>query len=101
MSPISQSEAHDAPGLIGEFVPSIAAMVDDVVIAGEDAVREPIVADEFPYVFRGVELGAFWRQRQDGDVCWHTEFGRQVPACLIHQQHGVSAWRHLRRDFRH
>ncbi len=101
MSPIAQSECHDAPWLIGQLVPSIATMIDDVVVAGKDAVREPVVADELPDVLGWVELRAFWRQRQDCDVCRYAEFGRQVPTCLVHQEHRVSAWRHLGGDFGH
>jgi hypothetical protein len=77
MSAISQSKAHDAPRLIGKRVPGIAAMVDDIVVAIEDPVGEPVVAHELPDVFGWVELGAFWRARQDCDVCRH---GRMVAA---------------------
>ena len=57
MGPLSQSDGHDPPGLIGELVPSFAAMVDEIVVGFEDAVREPIVAHELPDVFHRVELG--------------------------------------------
>lgn len=101
MIPIAQSEAHDAPWLIGKLVPGIAAMVDDIVVASEDPIGELVVAHELPDVFGWVELGTFWRQRQDCDVCRRAEFGRQVPTRLVHQEHGVSAGRHFRGDFRH
>lgn len=38
MSPNSRTECHDAPWLIGQLVPSIAGMIDYIVVAGEDAV---------------------------------------------------------------
>jgi hypothetical protein len=46
VSPTAHSDGHDDPGLLGELVPSIAAVIDEVVVAGEDPVGEPIVADE-------------------------------------------------------
>ncbi len=36
--PIAQSEGHDFPGLIDEFVPGVAAMVDNVLVGFEDPV---------------------------------------------------------------
>ena len=76
-------------------------MVDDIVVAGEDAVREPVVAHELPDVFGGVELGAFGWQRQDSDVRGDVKLGRHVPTCLIHQENSVLSGCHFRRDFRH
>lgn len=93
MRPLAQSDGHDAPGLIDELVPSVAAMVDEIVVGFEDAVREPVVAHELPDVFDRVELGAFWRQCNDGDVGRHDEAGRQVPASLIDQEDGMGSGR--------
>jgi hypothetical protein len=91
--PLAQSDGHDAPGLIDELVPSVAAMVDEIVVGFEDAVREPVVAHKLPDVFDRIELGAFWRQRNDGDICGHEEAGRQVPASLIDQEDGMGSGR--------
>jgi len=91
--PLAQSNGHDAPGLIDQLVPSVAAMVDEIVVGFEDAVREPVVAHKLPDVFDRIELGAFWRQRNDGDVCGHDEAGRQVPASLIDQEDGMGSGR--------
>ena len=44
MCPPAQSDGHDAPRLIDEPVPGEAAVIDDVVVGFEDAVRRPIVA---------------------------------------------------------
>ena len=93
MRPLAQSDGHDAPGLIDELVPSVAAMVDEIVVGFEDAVREPVVAQKLPDVFDRIELGAFWRQRNDGDICGHDEAGRQVPASLIDQEDGMGSGR--------
>jgi hypothetical protein len=90
---LAQSDGHDAPGLIDELVPSVAAMVDEIVVGFEDAVREPVVAQKLPDVFDRIELGAFWRQRNDGDICGHDEAGRQVPASLIDQEDGMGSGR--------
>src|SRR6478752_9357729 len=75
-------------------------MVDEIVVGFEDAVGEPIVAEELPDVFDRIELGAFRRQRNDGDVCRHDKTGRQVPAGLIDQEDGVGAGRDSFGDFR-
>src|ERR1700733_2790115 len=56
MCPISQSDGHDGPRLIDEFVPSIATVVEDIVVGEEHAVGEPVVADEFPDVLYRVEI---------------------------------------------
>jgi hypothetical protein len=37
---LAQPDGHDTLGLIGELVPSIAEMVDEIVVGFEDAVRE-------------------------------------------------------------
>ena len=73
MSPGSQSDGHDAPGLIDEFIPGSAAMIDEIVVGLKDAVGEPVVAEKLPDVFDWIEFGAFWRQSDDGDVGWHDE----------------------------
>jgi hypothetical protein len=38
MGPIAKADGHDPPGLIDEVIPSLAAMVDDVVEGFEDSV---------------------------------------------------------------
>lgn len=42
--PLPLADGHDAPGLIGEAVPRVAAAIDDGVVGCEHAVREPVVA---------------------------------------------------------
>src|SRR5262249_4707799 len=73
-------------------------MVDEIVVGFEDAVREPVVAHKLPDVFDWIELGAFWRQRNDGDIGGHDEAGRQVPASLIDQEDGMGRARPLWRS---
>ncbi len=60
MSPCSQAERHDAPRLIGETIPCETAMIEDIVVGFEDAVRQPVLAHELPDVLDRVEFGAFW-----------------------------------------
>ena len=93
MRPLAQSDGHDAPGLIDELVPGRAAVIDEIVVRFEHAIGEPVVAHELPDVFDWIELGAFWRQRNDSDVGRHDEAPRQVPASLIDQEDGVSRGR--------
>ena len=93
MGPVAQSEGHDAPGLIDELVPGVAAMADDVVVGCEDAVREPVVAQELPDILDRVQLGCPRRQRHEGDVGWHLQLGRDMPAGLIQENHGVGSGR--------
>jgi hypothetical protein len=60
---LAQSDGHDAPGLIDQVVPSLAAMIDEIVVGFEDAAGKPVVAHELPDILDRIELGAFWRQR--------------------------------------
>ena len=100
MRPLAQSDGHDAQWLIDELVQTRTAMVDEIVVVFEDAIGEPIVAQELPDVFDRVELGAFRRQWNDGDVCRHDKTGRQVPDGLIDQEDGVGFGRNSFGDFR-
>lgn len=92
MRPFTQSDGRDAPGLVDEVVPGVAAVIDDVVMVAEDAVGEPVVADELPDVLHGIEFGTFGWQRQQGDVVRHRDLTREVPSGLIEQHHGVATW---------
>ena len=40
MGPLTQTNGHDFRGLIDEFVPGEAAVIDDIVMGFEDAVGE-------------------------------------------------------------
>lgn len=92
MGPLTQSEGHDAPGLIDELVPSKAAVVDDVVVGFEDAVRQPVIAHELPHVFDRVELRAPRWHRHQCDVGRDDQRGRSVPSGLIEQDDRMCAW---------
>ena len=76
MRPLAQSNGHDAPGLIDELVPSLAAVVDKIIVGFEEAVGEPVIAHKLPDIFDWVEFGAFRRQGDNGDVGRHDEARR-------------------------
>ena len=98
MRPIAHTDRHDAPRLIGQFVPSLAAMFENGVVGFEHPVRQPVVAHELPDVFNRVQFRTFGRQRHDGDVWWHHEVMRQMPSRLVDEQHGMGAGRDSGRD---
>ena len=91
MSPIAKSDGHDAPGLVAEFIPSVAAELDDLLVRLEDAIGEPVVAHELPDVFGGVEFRRLGRQGQDCDVVWQAELFGGVPAGLIKDEDRMCA----------
>ena len=68
LGPVTHPDGHDGPGLVGELVPGIAAVINDIVVAPENPVREPVLAQEAPDVFDRIELRRSRRQRQEGDV---------------------------------
>ena len=68
MRPLAQSDGHDLPGSVDKGIPSVAAMIDDIVVGFEDSVREPVVAHVLPDVFNWIEFRAFRRQGENGDV---------------------------------
>src|SRR5215213_4710815 len=78
------------PG-IDEPVPVVAAVVDDVAVVAEHAVRQPVVAHELPDVLHHVQFGALGRQRQQRDVGRYLHLAREVPTGLVEQQDGVPA----------
>lgn len=86
MRPPAHFARHDAPGLIDELVPCEGAVVDDVDIGFEDAVRQPVVAHELQDIFDRVEFGVSWRQWHQGDVGRHDQFGRSMPSGLFEQE---------------
>ena len=55
------------PGSVDEGIPSVA-VIDDIVVGFEVAVREPVVAHVLPDVFNGIEFRGFRRQGENGDV---------------------------------
>ena len=59
-------------GLIYELIPSVAAVIDEIVVRPENAVRKSVVALELCQMFStGLSSGDFWRHDNDGDVGCH------------------------------
>ena len=98
MGPVSEADGHDAPGLVSDLVPGLAAVVDDVVVVLEDPVGEVVVAHELPKVFDGVELRRLGGQRKQGKVRRGAQRLGDVPAGLIEQHDGVVAGLDLSAD---
>ena len=86
---ITRSDGHDAPRLIDNAVPVVAAMPDNIVVIAEHPVGQPVVAHELPSVLHHVQLRAFGRQRQRSDVVGQGNLAQQVPSGLIEQQDRV------------
>ena len=86
--------------LFGEFVPGMAAVIEDVVVVSEDAVGEPVVAQELPDVPDRVEFRRSGRERQQGGVVGDLERrGGMLPETpgsenggdkLVHGSGGIS-----------
>src|SRR5438270_6073984 len=76
----------------------MAAVIDEVVVAGEHAVGEPVLTQELPNVLLCVELRTLRRQRNDADVGGHRELRGGVPTRLIQQQRRVTARRYFGGD---
>ena len=68
-------------------------MGDDIVVVAEDAVGEPVVAEELPDVFDGIEFGRARRQRQESDIVRHDEPAGEVPSGLVEDEDGMGARR--------
>lgn len=88
--PFAQADSHDAPGLIDELVPGVAAGFDGIVIGSGDAVRQPVFAHELPQVLDRVQLWATGWQRQQHDVVKDDKFIRAVTVGLIERHNGLS-----------
>src|SRR3954464_7066421 len=89
VSPVTQADGHKEPGLIGELVPRLAAVIEDVAVRGEDPVREPVLAHELPDVLDRVQLGRLRRERHKGDVGRDHKSLGLMPARLVHEEEGM------------
>jgi hypothetical protein len=62
MSPLTRSDGHDAPRLIDEFVPSKAAVIDDVVVGFEDGHLQKLLAKPCMILFTRLWQEAVMKQ---------------------------------------
>ena len=85
--------------MIGELVPRVAAVIEDVRIGFEHAIRQPVVTHELPNILNGVEFWAFRRQRNQRYVLRNDKALRHMPPRLIEDEHRVRARTDLLRDF--
>ena len=92
MRPIAQSNRRYDVWQGREFVPSLACSFDDVVVAVEDAVGEPIGAHVLPDVFDGVQFWRFRRQQDDRQVVGNFQLIGGVPTGPVKDQHGMSVF---------
>ena len=99
MRPLASSEGHDAPGTVDESFPRVAAVVEDVLVGFEDAVRQPVFSHELPDVLLWVEFRAFGGKRDNGDVGRRRQRARKMPTRLIDEQRRVRARRNVLGDF--
>jgi hypothetical protein len=91
MGPITQSDGHDGPWLGLEFVPGIAAVIEQSISVVEHPIGEPVVAHILSDVLLRVEFGGFRRQRYDRDVVGYGELGGEMPSSLVQQQRCMTA----------
>jgi hypothetical protein len=73
-------------------------MIDDVFVAGKDAVREPVVAHILPNVLDGIELGRLGRERDERHVFGQLQLRGDAPARPVDEHDGVGAGFHGQRD---
>ena len=66
-------------------------MVEDVVVSIEDAVREPVFAQELPDVLDRIEFGRAGRQRHQRDIARDFEHRGSMPSCLIEHNEGMGS----------
>ena len=99
MRPFAHPDGFDACGLADQLVPSITAMIDNLVVGFEDVVGEPIIPHELPDVFDGIEFRAFGWQRNDADIRGYDKRGGHMPPGLIHEHDGMATKRHSSSDF--
>src|SRR6516225_1958883 len=89
--PIAAGDGHDFPRLIDERVPSVAAVIDDIVEGFKNSVRQPVLPHELPDIFLAVSSG-----ERGGSCKSEMLFGTwralgAMPAGLIEEENSVSA----------
>jgi len=97
--PLASCDGSDCAWLGGEGVPSVATGIDDGVVAVEDGVGEPVLAQVLPDVLHWIELGRVGRQLEQADVVRDGEPAPGLmPAGSVEQHHGMAARRDVAAD---
>ncbi|MBI6630843.1 hypothetical protein JAO82_13240 [Pontibaca sp. S1109L] len=52
MRPFVHPNGSDVRQLANQYIPSITAMIDDLIVGFEDAVGEPVVPHELPDIWK-------------------------------------------------
>ena len=73
-------DGHDPSGPFDHSVAGIAGGIEDVEVALDGAVAEPVLAQDRPEVLEWVELGRAWRKEHERERVWHFKLGRDVAA---------------------
>ena len=79
--------------MIDKTVPGEAALVEDVGVGFEDAVRQPVVAHELSDILDRIDFRAFRGQRQQGHGGCDDKRTGAMPPRLIEEPDGVGARR--------
>lgn len=83
-----------------QIVPSLAAGIDDGLVAFPDEMAEGVLAEVLPDVFDRVQFRGVGWQRQQGDVVWdHQRAAGLVPTGSVENEDGVAAGSDLAADF--
>ena len=78
-----------------EFVPGLTAMVEQIVSVEEDAVGQPVVAQELPDGLDRVEFGTFGRQGDEREIVGDVELAGRMPSRLIEDEDGAASRRNV------
>src|SRR5215204_3518276 len=57
MGPVSEADGHDEPGLVDELVPSVTAVINNLLVGTQDPVGEPVVAHDCQTFSTGFNSG--------------------------------------------
>ncbi len=97
--PLPHADGHDLRRFFDEFVPGLAAGIDDGRVVVEDAVGEIGLSQVLPDVLDRIEFRRARGQQDRRDVVGYLELAGDVPAGTIHQHDGVRAGRDGSGDF--
>jgi hypothetical protein len=95
VSPISEADGFDLVRQVEKAVPGV---FEDGLIVFEDAIGQPVLAQELPDILHRVQFRRACRQQDRHDVAGNPETAGGVPSGPIEQEHRASAMCDLARD---